>query len=376
MKKIRKSCTLLAALLLLTGCGVEDTTAETIIELQASALSADQTVVVERGDMEVTVALDAQVGPKVTQLTFPEDGRFGEFCVGIGEEVKKGDILATPYMGDIEEQIEAKQLELDNLVANYEYQKATMENNIKILELRMDKLYEQVEAVPYASAQYTVLCQQLGNYDVQKRKMELQLEHLTETYELQRPYVEAKLKELKDENAGNVIKAPYDGVVVALADVSYGAYLDAQMYYVAIADPDLLYARCAYVSQSTINTISDVVFWKDGVEYDVSYVPMEEHVYRVMRNNNEDIYSEFALENAGDAVVHGDYGKVILIAGHKEDILMVPETAIGSDSGTSFVYMDVNGQRTKVEVEIGSNDGLYVEIVEGLQEGDVVYVQE
>lgn len=376
MKKSRLSCTLLAALLLMTGCGAENTSTGTIIELQASALSEDQTVVVERGDMKITVAMDAQVGPKVVQLTFPKDGQFGEFCVGIGEEVKEGEVLATSYMGDSEEQIEAKEKELENLIANYDYQKATMENSIAIIAIYIDKLNEQLEGTAYMSAQYTSICTQLGNYDVQKKKLELQLEHLTETYELQRPHVEAQIKDLKEESSGNVIKAPFDGVVVALADVSIGSYLDEQMYYVAIADPDVLYARCAYVSQSTINSIEDVVFWKDGVEYEVSYVPMEEHAYRIMRNNNEDIYSEFTVENAGDAVVHGDYGKVILIAGCKEDVLMVPEVAVGSDSGKAFVYKDVDGQRVRVEVEIGSKDGLYVEITEGLQEGDVLYVQE
>jgi len=376
MKKSRLSCTLLAAVLLLAGCGAEDISTGTIIELQESALSEDQKVVVERGNMEITVAMDAQVGPKVTQLTFPKDGQFGEFCVGIGEEVEKGDVLATSYLGDSEKQIEAVEERLENLTADYDYQKATLENNLAIIEIRMDKLYEQVETLDPTTAQYTTVCAQLGNYDEQRKKIELQLEHLTETYELQKTYTEKTLKDLKEESSGNVIKAPYDGIIVALADVSVGTYLDEQTYYVAIADPDVLYARCAYVSQSTVNSIESVVFWKDGVEYEVSYVPMEERAYRVMRNNNEDIYSEFELTNTGDAVTHGDYGKVVLIAGSKENVLMVPEVAVGSDSGKAFVYKEVDGQRVRVEVETGGKDGLYVEITEGLEEGDVLYVQE
>ncbi len=376
MKTSRLLCALLASIILLAGCGTEEANTSTIIELQESVLSEDQKVVVERGDIVVTVAIDAQVGPKVTQLTFPKDGRFGEFCVGIGEEVEAGDILATSYLGDSEEQLEKKQLELENLIANYEYQKATFENNIRKNEITMDKLYEQLETTAYMSAQYTAICNQLGNLDVQKKKYELQLEHLTETYELQRPYAEKQIRDLKEDSAGNVIKAPYDGVIVALADVSVGAYLDEQMYYVAIADPDVLYARCAYVSQSTVNSLTDLKFWKDGVEYEAAYIPMEEHAFRVMRNNNEDIYSEFEVTGAGDFVVHGDYGKVILVAGCKENVLKVPEVAVGSESGKSFVYKDVDGQRVRVEVEIGSKDGLYVEITEGLQEGDVLYVQE
>lgn len=375
MKKSRLLCALLACLVV-AGCGAKNTNTSTIIELAESTLSQAQTVVVQRGDMEVTVALDAWVGPKATQLTFPEKGKFGEFCVGIGEEVKKGDVLATSYLGDSKEQIEEQEEELEKLIANYEIDKAMYESNIRIVEISMDRLYEIVETVPYMSDSYTEICYQLGTMDIQKQKDELFLKQLTEKYELQRPYLEKQIQKLKADSSGNIIKAPYDGVVIALADVSSGTDLDEQKDYVAIADLTTLYARCTYVSQSTINSIEGAVFWKDGMEYELAYVPMEEHAYRVMRNNNEDIYSEFELVNSGETISHGDYGKIILIAGHKEDVLMVPEVAIGSDSGQAFVYKDVDGKREKVEVKTGSKDGIYVEITEGLQEGDVLYVQE
>lgn len=376
MKKIRKSCTLLAALVLLAGCGAKNTEVETIIELTASALEKPQTVTVERGDMEMAVALDAYVGPKVVQLSFKEEGTFGEFSVGIGETVEKGDVLATPYTKELDEQVEAKQKELDELIAEYDYQKATMENNINIINRRMDKVNDQISWTSEGSPRIDQLEAQLRQYDEQKRRAELQLEHLTETYDLQRSRCEEQLNELKEKSSGNVITAPFDGVVVALADAEYGDAINSDYYYVAVADQSVLHARCAYVGQGTINVVSDVVFWKDGVEYPVSYVPMEEETYREMNNNQEDIYSEFVIEDATGAVITGDYGKIRLVVVQAEDVLMVPETVILTDAGNTYVYKDAEGKREKVDVEIGSKDGIYVEILEGLQEGDVVYVQE
>ena len=41
-----------------------------------------------------------------------------------------------------------------------------------------------------------------------------------------------------------------------------------------------------------------------------------------------------------------------------------------------YVYKDADGKRELVNVTIGISDGIHVEIVEGLEEGDVIYVQE
>ena len=56
--------------------------------------------------------------------------------------------------------------------------------------------------------------------------------------------------------------------------------------------------------------------------------------------------------------------------------MYLPDVAVLTDAGGSYVYREQDGNRERVSVEVGSKDGLHVEIVSGLEEGDVVYVQE
>lgn len=360
-----------AAAMELTACSGQQE--ERIMEITEGSLNAAQMTEVIRGDLQITLVYDALVEPKVEQLTFPEDGIFGEYKVAIGDEVKAGDVLAVPDTENVGEAIEEKQQELETLTVNFNYQKETLNNQIEILKLRMDDVYGQIEKSEYMSPEFTALCIQVGNYDEEKKRIELQLQQLQETYDLEYPHCERQLQKLKDKYNGNVIRAPFDGVIVALMQEPEDT-IHTNLYYVAIADPDILYARCDYVSESVMEFTNEAVFWKDGIEYPVSYIPMEERKYRVMMNYQETFYSEFEIENT-EEIVTGDYGKIKLIVNEKENILLLPENAVQTDGDGAFVYRDCDGEKERVVVKTGSKNGLFVEIMEGLQEGDRIYVQ-
>lgn len=376
MRKKVLTAVLLVAAFALSACTGRQTESESIIELTETETAKPQTVAVKRGDLQVSVSYDAQVGPKVVQLTFEEEGIFGEYKVGIGDTVEEGDVLAVPDMEQMEKQLEAKEEELENLIFNYNYQKTSLENQIKIYEYRMQDVYDQIEKEEYLTPLYTQLCIKAGNYDESKKRLELQLEQLAETYNLELPHCQSQLQKLKEKTSGNIIKAPFAGTIVALHEVGSNDVINTNLYYVAIADTTTLYTRCEAVGTSIVNAAEQILFWKDGVEYPVTYVPMSGKSYRAMRNSGEDLYSEFALENADVTIVSGDYGKIKLVMENKEQILLLPEIAVHTDTTGPYVYRDNGGVQERVSVEIGNTDGINIEIVNGLEEGDVIYVQE
>lgn len=375
MKTKRLLGILLASVIMLGGCAT-DGAQETIAELQDSALEKPQTVEVVRGDMSVTTYQDAYVGPKVKQLTFEKEGIFGEYFVQLGDTVKEGDILATPALESIEKEIENTEEQIESLTNNYNYRKASLENSIEIAELELEYIYEQLESMQYMTPEYTKACIEAGNYDQQRLKLELQLKQLTETYELELPYYQKRLQELRSDSEGNVIRAPFDGTIVALAGAEYGDGITLDRYYVAVADTSVKYARTASISTNTLNRLQEVNFWIDGKEYETVSVPMDYDYYLETKNSNETAYSEFEILDSTDEISYGDYGKIKLVSAEKKDVLMLPETALRLSNGSYFVYMDVDGQYSRVLVKIGAKDGINVEILEGLEEGDVVYVQE
>ncbi len=375
MKTLKWFGILLVSVLALGGCA-GNAGQQVVVELKETALNAPQKTEVIRGDIRNVLIYDAQIGPKVEQLTFEEEGSFGEFLVQLGDTVKEGEVLALPAMDNLDQSIENKEKEVENLTRTYNYQKTSLENSLEIAKKQLEDIYDRLENVEYLTAEYTRMCTQAGNYDEQRRKLELQLKQLQETYDLQLPYYQKQLAALREERDGNKIIAPFDGTIIALDEVEYGTRLDSNRFYVAVADTSVNYARCESVSITILNKLEKIVFWMDGKEYDAVSIPMPHDYYMVTKNSGETAYSEFDVADPNGELSMGDYGKIKLIYEEKEDVLLLPETAVQSSEGEYYVYKDVDGNHERVTVTVGCSDGINVEIIEGLEEGDVVYVQE
>lgn len=376
MKTGKRLGILLLSTVMLSGCAGDSAKGDRIIELQESALNAPQKTVVTRGDIQVVTYYDAQVGPKVEQLSFAEAGSFGEFRVQLGDTVQEGEILATPALENLEEQIENKEEEIEAYKVNYNFQKTNKEKSLEIAKLNLEKTLKALESIELYTPLYTATCVDAGNYDEDRLRLELELKQLKETYEMELPYLQKQLAKLKDEYEGNLLKAPFDGTIIALAEAEYGNYINPKSYYVAVADNSLEYARCENVSITVLNNLESISFWKDGKEYEATNIPMTHAYYMATMNNGEDAYSEFHISDPNDEVSIGNYGKIKLVTKEKKDVLLLPETALTLSGGKYYVYKDVDGKHERVAVKVGYKDGLKAEIEEGLEEGDVVYVQE
>ena len=71
---------------------------------------------------------------------------------------------------------------------------------------------------------------------------------------------------------------------------------------------------------------------------------------------------------------------VTFVTESAKDVLYVSKKAVFEENGVSYVYKkDAGGkgteERVKTQVETGFSDTAFVEIVSGLKEGDVVYIE-
>lgn len=365
----------MACSLFLTGCG-QNTATGSSVEIQESPLQAAQTTVVERGDLQVTAYFDAQAGPRAEQLTFAQDGAFGEFKVQLGEHVTKGQVLAVPVTEGLEEKIEKKQQELSDLQQNYQHDKQTLENEMAKAKQQLNRDYANLKLLTYPDPEYTETCKQAGIHDESIKRLQLQLEQLKETYELQQTHCQNSLEKLQKKESGNRITAPFDGVIIGITDAVYGDAIQTSKYYIAVGDPGVKYARCDYCNASFLNSAEKILFWKDGKEYEAENMPRPDKYYMELKNNNETAYSEFLITDPDNELSMGDYGKIKVVMKEKKDVLLIPQIALITAGGETYVYRDEDGSHVKTPVQVGNRDGLRVEITEGLQEGDVIYVQE
>lgn len=207
------------------------------------------------------------------------------------------------------------------------------------------------------------------------KRLELINQQLAETYQLEYGYLQEQQSRAQKLYDQSFLKAPCDGTVIALQDISETEITSESMYYVAIAEKDVYYLRCSYIPEFYLDTALEIYGIRNGKEYALTYAPYEDSVVLVMKNNNETMYTHFELTEPDENIDYGQTAIVKLVSAVREDALLVPEITLRTDSDGSYVYRRTENGREKVYVTKGLSDGIQVEILSGLEEGDVVYVQ-
>ena len=89
------------------------------------------------------------------------------------------------------------------------------------------------------------------------------------------------------------------------------------------------------------------------------------------------VYTVTATVN-GDVsgLFQGMTGDITFVTGHSEKTLYVHKRAVHAESGRSYVKMrGEEGNIVSKEITTGFSDGTYIQVLEGLTEGDVVLIE-
>jgi RND family efflux transporter MFP subunit len=83
----------------------------------------------------------------------------------------------------------------------------------------------------------------------------------------------------------------------------------------------------------------------------------------------------FEMDNPGD-LIPGAFAEIYLLGAPQENVLTVPTTAVTEEQGHYFVYRQVAEEAYKKQaVVLGNSDGERLEVLAGLEAGDVVVTQ-
>jgi len=86
--------------------------------------------------------------------------------------------------------------------------------------------------------------------------------------------------------------------------------------------------------------------------------------------------SEFSVVGMDENVTAGMYAAVCAELDYVADALLIPGNALYSDATGDYVYLMEEGVRVRRDVKTGVETKWLVQILEGIEEGDVVYVKE
>lgn len=387
MKKRLLAC-LACVALCLTGCNgdtSEKAPVKTVREVAQSMDVLPKTTTVERSRIELSSYYEGSVFYQVTQLTFPSEGNFESFKVTIGDTVKKGDTLATTQGSVSEKQYENLKSRADSLTKDYEFNLQIKNIELEILKKELDIIYEALDTKKdnwkkdengefLLDDRYTAKCKEAGAKYMAIKAKELEIAQLTETYNFEFPYYNKQVKDYKKTMGKNIIKAPFDGFVVGLNNAQNGSYVSPDSSYIAVADPSVICVSCDFLSQSYLKNYKEFFIMIDGKRYEAEYIPIPDDVYKGIVARDETPHSTFVITNPDENVQIGDIAFLVVVRNSAEDVLIVPNESIDTDTAGKYVYVDTAEGKSKRYVTTGLTDGAYTEIKEGLEEGEKVYV--
>lgn len=279
-------------------------------------------------------------------LSFKKAGyRLKSIYVSTGNLVKKGDIIVD--------------LDNDNIKSKIKYQNA----EIKKAQLR----YKQVEI------DYNVLKEDPNSNSSSLEKTRINMEIMMIDMEILR----LQMEELEKEYENTYIKSPIDGVVAYVdAALSEGSVVEAYKTIALILDPSDLLLECNIPSKS-LDKISSGMECKVKINkdsYDAVIVVSPDDLPENIKESKPNT-AQIVVKDISPEVKSGDLATMSVVIEIKEDVIVVPKSAVRTfDNRDYVVILEENGKK-EVDVELGMQTSTAFEVISGLEEGQDVIIK-
>jgi len=191
---------------------------------------------------------------------------------------------------------------------------------------------------------------------------------------------QAALEDAQDALEAATMVAPFDGTVISTG-AEVGDLVYSTTIVVTLADLSNLEVR-AFVDETDISQV------EIGQEVEITFdaFPGQQFQGQVLEvplqgNLVQNILTyevPVSLEGPEDVSLKpGMTANLKIVVGQRENVLLVPALAVQQGEEGNVVMVQDSPQEPAVQtrVEVGLSDGLYVEVVRGLNEGDQVVIE-
>ena len=210
-----------------------------------------------------------------------------------------------------------------------------------------------------------------ANFKIAQSEYE-KLENGIDPIELEKAQIELSIAKEKYESLQ--IKAPFDGVVLSLS-VQEGELVSEGVKILEFANPHALEVLISIIEE-------DYPLLKVGqsVELYFDAVPENESLGKVSRiipkrsSSSQPLYETYiSIENISETLVEGMTADAGIILSEKTDVLRLPRALVHANSdNTATVQVWIEDHLEMREIKTGIRGDVYIEIISGLSEGDLV----
>ncbi len=359
----------------------------------AATTSRLQTATVQRGTLVATVNAAGNVAaPAQAALSFQTSGRVSQVSVQVGDAVKQGQVLMQLDSTDQQLALKAAQTSLASAQANLDGAKINNGENGDQLTVARAALDKAKVALDQAQAAYNVVA---WRPDIGATSQAAALQSASADYQSAKATYESTAAGINDtalrtaaaqldsaqvavdQAQANLDKtkivAPFDGVVSA---VNYST-----------GDSTASSAAVSIVNLSNLQisvTVAEVDLpkIKVGETAQVTYdaLPGKTYNARVLQIGPVGTVTQgvvnypvtVALTDADNAVKPGMTANLAVVVDQRQNVLMVPTRAVRTQGNQKVVTVLYKDQTIAAPVTTGLSNDQFVEITNGLQEGDTV----
>ncbi len=347
-----------------------------------------QTAVVEKGNLIVSVSVSGQVsGANSAEVTTQASGVVKAVYVKDGDTVKAGqkiadidlDITGSQRSQAAYANYQSAQNNLETARANLYSSQATMLTEWEsYMSKAQNSTYENSDDTPNTGNR------QLSDFVItQDEWLASEAKYKVQEKAILQAQTAASSAWYSYQQSSPSIVAPISGVITGLS-LQPGNVITAQTNTSGTSTNQ----RIASVKTNAPPTVSlnitqiDAPKVKAGNKATVTFDAFGDKTYTGEVVSVDTIGTESSgvttypaiikLDTEVDGLLPNMSAQATIITAIKNDVLMVPTTAITTDNGVSYVQVMKNKQISRVEVETGLSSDSQTEIVSGVNEGDTI----
>ncbi len=335
------------------------------------------TDVVHRGNIENTVLANGMLHPsKLVEVGSQVSGQVLKLAVGLGQEVKQGDLIAQIDKQTQQNTLKEAQASLDSLNAQYRAKQA----QIRQAQLEYNRQKKMLADNASSQADY-----ESAEADLAVYKAELDELHA----EINKARV--SVDSAKVDLGYTTIKAPMNGTVV-YTSVEQGqtvnanqttptivemAQLDTMTVKAQISEADVIHVHPGQKVYFTILGQSDKKYFGTLRAIEPGPTIMDGDDSDLTADDDDAIYYNglFEVKNPNHVLRIGMTAQVSIVLSKAENALLVPSQVLQKKAGPGEHYQVPvleNGKMVYKDVSVGINNKINAEITAGLKEGDVI----
>ncbi|MCM3079395.1 efflux RND transporter periplasmic adaptor subunit [Brevibacillus invocatus] len=312
------------------------------------------------------------------ELSFPETKglRLMSFAVSNGELVKKGQVLAELDATELERSIEMALYEVEK--AKLELQEAQQDNKYEVEEARLNvvkaEMNAKVSETKLAQIELDQARLKLAELQDPKRR-----EFQVESAKLNVKQREMDLSSLQKRLADTKLVAPMDGVVLFVSNEQVGDEVDAYQPLVTIGDPNKLFIIYTAPEREALKDVKDgvkaTIKLPDGTMEEGVVVQTPLNVPDQLPEDLKRLYQRSILIAPAKPIKGMEVGSSVvfeIVIDQQEDAVIIPIKALRGFNERMYVQVLDENVKKEVDVTVGIKTATEVEIINGLQPGQLV----